>query len=224
MNHHLWDFYIVLLMLTALALTFALYPLRRYATLRIALLPLLLLFCGYCYWSWGGFFIWQNHLQFQEKQKQVQALLEGLNNPQDLIAKLRSKLHDDISSAKGWYLLGKLYASQHEWSKANEAFTKAHDFLPNDKKIAINYLQSQWQLNHQHFDEASQQLISSLLNKDPNQPDLLAMLALDAFLAKNYKVAIYYWKRLLPLLPKSSQDAQKVSQAIINARNLMTEL
>ena len=220
--NELW-FYIFLLLLTVFAMVIALYPLRKHKGLQLILLPLMLIFCGYGYWHWGAWSAWQNYLQQQDKQRQVQAVLQTLHGPQDLIEKLKAKLNDNPESARGWYLLGKLYASQQDWNNAMQAFSKAHHFVPDDELITINYLQSQWQLNEHHFDEVSRSLITAVLAKNPNQPDALAMLAMDAFMSHDYQLAIDYWQRLLLLAPKDSDDANEIRQAIAKAHKLLKQ-
>ena len=44
------------------------------------------------------------------------------NNPEKIIARLEKHLQTHPNSAEGWYLLGRLYYTQHHKTKAKQAF------------------------------------------------------------------------------------------------------
>lgn len=199
------------------ALLLALYPLRKQKVVVASLVPLLLLAPLFIYWQWGGWAIWQQYLQEEIKQQHVQKILTSISGPQELIIKLKEKLNDKPESAHGWYLLGRLYSSQNEPQLAYVAYAKAHLLQPNDEQITVNYAQSKWELNQRQFDQQSRDLFHQVLQKNPRQPDALAMLALDAFKNHAYQQAIIYWQRLLKLLPPDSVDAKAIRKAIVKA-------
>lgn len=206
----------VLLFLLALGLI--LYPLRQSKLICLALIPLLFMVLSLSYWRWGAWPLWQNHLHVLAKQEKIQALLARVKSPADMAEKLKARLADTPESSRGWYLLGRLYASQNQWSAARDAFAKASQLNPQDELATINYGQSLWQLNHQRFDEEIRSIFKALLEKNPQQPDALAMLAMDAFAEKNYPKAIDYWQQLLKLAPPQSEEAQMIRKAIAKAQ------
>ncbi len=177
---------------------------------------------AFAYWRWGAWPDWQKYIQQQAKQQQVQAMLRSVRNPQDLIAKLQARLEHQPDSARGWYLLGRLYASQDQWQQAHDAYAKAYRLKPHDEQITVNYAQSLWQLNHQAFDTEIRTLFQSILLKNVNQSDALAMLAMDAFVGHAYQQAIDYWQRLLKNSPPHSEEAQAIRKAIVKAQQKMT--
>jgi len=206
--------------LTLIALTMATYPLRLSLLKTIFLVLLFLGLIIGAYWYWGSWTQWSQFLIVKAKQEQVQAVLKSVKNPQELIDKLKLRLERDPHSAQGWYLLGRLYASQGEWSLAVSAYEKAHDLKPSNDQITVNYAQSLWQSNGRHFNVKVLGLFQALIAKDPKQPDALAMLAIHAFERKDYSKAINYWRRLIILVPPESEDAEAIRQAIINAKDL----
>ena len=135
-------------LLIALALSACLvliYPLRI-EKLSSGLASLILLALTItAYLSWGNLSKWQEFQQKQESQKQAQAMLKQIKSPDELIRKLRAKLDDTPNSAKGWYLLGRLYNTQNNHALAVEAFTKAHQFEPNNEQYTVNYAHALWQ-------------------------------------------------------------------------------
>ena len=210
-----------LVFLLIIALVIALYPLRQSRFNVMVLTPIICCLVAFSYWRWGALPDWQHYIQQEAKQQQVQAMLQSVRNPQELITKLKRRLVIQPGSARGWYLLGRLYASQGQWKDAHEAYTKAVHLKPHDEKITISYAQSMWQLNNQEFDPDIRALFQSVLSKNENQPDALAMLAMDAFVGHAYQQAINYWQRLLKISPPQSEDAQAIRKAIVKAQQKM---
>ena len=213
-----WWLFGGLLFLLIIALVIALYPLRKPKISVMMLMPVISCLVAFAYWRWGAWPDWQNYIQQQAKQEQVQAMLKSVRNPQDLIIKLKARLALQPRSARGWYLLGRLYASQGQWQHAHDAYAKAHHLKPQDEQATVNYAQSLWQINHQAFDPNIRLLLQSVLQKNANQPDALAMLAMDAFVGHAYQQAIDYWQRLLKISPPHSEDAQAIRKAIVKAQ------
>ncbi len=222
-NYELLSCFLILSIVTIFVV---LYPLRKsrggfVQTLIFALVLLVMPLLGYYYWGAG--FEWRGYQQELAKQEQVKALLKTVQgSPQALITKLKARLAQQPESARGWYLLGRLYASQEDWQQAYSAYAKAYQLDPMNEGTAISYAQSLWQLNHQQFNDNIRGLFQSVLHKNANQPDALAMLAMDAFLGHAYKQAIDYWQRLLNILPPQSEDALAIRKAIAKAQQMMS--
>lgn len=212
-----WWLLSLLIGITGVASILMVYPLRRHLIACLLLIPVIFGMAFTGYYFWGDFGKWQAYIQQQEKQEQAEAMLKEMKSPQELIDKLRAKLDDSPKSAKGWYLLGRLYAGQNEKQKAVDAFAKAYQFNPNEEQYAVNYAHSLWQLNNRQFTEQVTEIFRRLLKNNPNQPDALAMLAMDAYASQAYEDAISYWQRLLKLAPPQSDEAQAIRKAIAKA-------
>ena len=208
-------------LLIALALSACpvlIYPLRI-GKLSSGLASLILLALTItAYLSWWNLSKWQEFQQKQESQKQAQAMLKQIKSPDELIRKLRAKLDDTPKSAKGWYLLGRLYNTQNNHALAVEAFTKAHQFEPNNEQYTVNYAHALWQQNNQQFSLKIIEIFQNLLAQNPNQPDALAMLARKEFMDHDYDKASDYWQKLLKLVPPQSQEALAIRKAIAKAQ------
>ncbi|MGL5743206.1 MAG: tetratricopeptide repeat protein [Legionella sp.] len=200
-----------------LACIFFVYPFRRRFVTLFLMVPCVFVsaFIGYFYC--GGFDEWQHYMQHLKTHEQAQHVLQSIKSPQELIEKLKVKLNDTPKSAKGWYLLGRLYSIQNERQNAVDAFAKAYQFEPDDEQYAINYAHSLWVMNNQQFTVQVTEIFSRLLKNNPNQPDALAMLAMDAFVSHAYEDAIDYWQRLLKIAPPQSEEAQAIRKAIAKA-------
>jgi len=216
-----WWLLICFLILLLLALSVAIYPLRK-SRMALFLTPVLIVLVGLSYWHWGAWPEWVNHLEANDKQQRIQTMLKSIRDPAELIAKLKSTLRKQPNSARGWYLLGRLYVSQNQWQQANKAFERAYTLQPDDEQITVNYAQNLWQLNHQTFDNTSRVLLNSVLQRNANQPDALAMLAMDAYQLHHYQQAIDYWQRLLKLASPQSEEAQAIRKAIAKAQHALS--
>lgn len=166
---------------------------------------------GLGYWHWGA---WRAYVLFQHQQ----AALKSFKNPEELIDKMKQHLQADPHSAQGFYLLGRLYVSLERWGDARPVFKKAHDLAPKNESITVNYAISLWEINHQRGNAEIRTLFEALLMHNPNQPDALSMLAMDAFHEHAYAKAIDYWTRLLALVPLDSPEAKALHQAILKVQ------
>lgn len=164
-------------LLTVTALLFICRPLSNLLTKKhIFLLPCLIIVLLLAYWRWGGWLVWREHIEQQAKQAQIKALLASIQNPAQLIEKLKKTLELHPGSARGWFLLGRIYASQTLWLEARGAFKKAYRLQPDDETIALNYAHSLWLYHNKHLNSTSRAILENLLAKNPNQADALFML------------------------------------------------
>ncbi len=210
-----------LLFLLVMALVLACYPLRHSKISVLTLTPILFCLVSSAYWRWGAWFDLKNHLYQQAKQQQIQDMLQSVRSPQELVDKLKARLQQQPDSARGWYLLGRLYASQDQWPAAHDAYGKAYQ-LKADEPTTVNYAQSLWQINHQQFNDEIRALLHTALQKNAHQPDALAMLAMDAFIGHAYQQAIDYWQQLLKIAPPQSEEAHAIRKAIARAQRKLS--
>ncbi|MFA6302989.1 MAG: hypothetical protein WC627_07640 [Legionella sp.] len=120
-----WSLLSILLVFMVIFSVLVIYPLRKNKTVTILLLPLIFILTALGYSNWGGFLLWQEAMHQAHARKIAEQMLRSIHSPQDLIDQLRAKLDDTPASAKGWYLLGRLYISQDDKKHADEAFGKA---------------------------------------------------------------------------------------------------
>lgn len=170
------------------------------------------------YHQWGGWQAWQDFQEQQVKAKLAKQLMKQYKTPTALIDSLRQKVLQHPNSAKGWYLLGRLYASQNEWHSAHQCFMKALRLQPEDEQYVVNDSYARWQLNQQRFNKNIRRALHRLLLKNPQQPDALALLAMDAYQQKHYRQAILYWQSLLRMTPPESEAALAIRKAIARAQ------
>ena len=194
-----------------MALVLVLYPLRRYwpAMVIVSLLFISGIILGYGHW--GNWSRWQSYVQ-------QQALLHTFKSPDALIVQLKARVEAVPVKARGWFLLGRLYACQGQWVNAYHAYAKAHRLLPDDEATTVHYAEALWEHQHRRFNKDIRRLFQEVLQHNPNQADALAMLAMDAYTRQVYQEAIDYWERLLKQVPQGSEEALAIQQAIVKAQ------
>lgn len=203
----------VIVLMSAFALGLAFWPLHK-QKYNLLIMPFLLAAACLGYWYWGS---WQAQAEFlrrNERQHAAEALLPGIKNPQVLIEKLQQHLAANPRSARGWYLLGRLYASQQLWEKSYQAFGKAYELNSHDDLIAVNYAQSLLARENPDDEEAARKILKTTLAEHPQQADALLLLALNAQHRHATEEALTYWRRLLLLVPEPSPEAASIRKTI----------
>ncbi|MBA4697247.1 MAG: tetratricopeptide repeat protein [Legionella sp.] len=214
---------IILTVIFSLTVVGCLYPLRQSKRLCSVLFLAMIVFLPLGYKFSGGWHEWRIFLQKEVDKQKAQRFLTAVNGQKGVIATLKQKLQKDPKSAQGWYLLGRLYASQGEWPLAADAFRQAYNLKPEDALITINYAQSLWQKEGDRAHARIEPLLEKVLINHPTHPDAMALLAQCAFEKGDYSTAITYWERLLSIVQNGTEDADLLRRAIAQAHQKMDE-
>ncbi len=97
--------------------------------------------------STGAYFLWGAPVEQMTLIKQEQRIhiakdfLKQFKTPEQVIEKMREHLEKDPNSAKGWYLLGRLYVSTNKLESAVSAFKKASMLEPDNLLYQTQYSQ-----------------------------------------------------------------------------------
>ncbi len=201
--------------LSFFVLMIAIFPLKRCSlTVCIGVSLGLLLVFALSYWMWGG---WREYFAYQqvlEKRTQAEAVLQSMGDVETVIERLRTQVMQHPKQVKGWYLLGRLYASQNQWANAAHAFATANQLKPDDERITLNWAQSLLATENPQSIEQAKRLLNHLLTQHPNQLDALAMLAMEADARHAYAEALEYWQRVLMILPPNAEEANQIRDRI----------
>jgi cytochrome c-type biogenesis protein CcmH len=194
-----------------------LYPLRKYKLYCVILWPILSISIWLLYLYCGSWSLLQNHQAHMQQTNKVRKLLASPQGMNSIILRVQQKLRQDPSDARGWFLLGRLLLSQEKWQEAHQALQHAYKLQPENSKILLNDARCVAMLHNQRLDKNSRKLLQELLLKEPQQPDALMLLAMDAYRTHHYQIAIDLWQELLKLLPEQSPEAQELRKAIAQA-------
>lgn len=189
---------------------------RSYLTglLLIILFPIIALLF---YWQWGNYSLYSQWKSSQQQAALVKQTLAHLGTTENIIAALQEKLRQDPQSARGWYLLGKLYMSQQQFKNAAVALANANHLQPQQVEIMQTYAESLFFSENEKLSSQAKTLLSNVLAQNPNNIQALNLLALGAYRAGDFQTAIKQWEKLVSYFPEGSNDQQSLLMMIAAA-------
>ena len=146
-------------------------------------------------------------------------------SPEDDSAELQSWqmvlsawLADQPDDAPSWYLLGHAHLKLGEFGRAERAFAQAHGFAESDVLVKLYWLQSRYLSQQGAMDALSKQLAEEILAVNPNNQQVLEMLAVAAIAEGDAASAITMLNRTLntaaqPDRVRATVDAIKALRA-----------
>jgi len=214
-----WWFLIGFIILLIISWFFITLPLSK--KVKIIAAPIIPLIVFVLYSQWGSWQQWQQHETKLHHFKQLQAEMDRFKSPEEIIEKFKTHLKEKPNSAKGWYLLGRLYAGQGKWLLARDAFMKALSLDKKDENIQLNYLLSLWEINHRHFDKPMRSILNQILKSNPQEPNALLLAGKEAEERNDYQKAIHYWQILLTMVDMDSKEGIFLRKAIAKASSMV---
>lgn len=160
----------------------------------------------------------QQFYQQQQRQAVVDATLKEYKTPDAIIDKLKQRLQQDPNSAKGWYLLARIYFTTDQPQLAADAFAKSLALNPDDSNTQLQYAQSLYYANNHRFPDKALQLVNSVLQTQPDHPFALNLKAISDYQTGHYSQAIVTWQKLLAQTPPQSEAYQELVRVINEAK------
>lgn len=221
-------FWLVILILTLFSLIIIVRPLvltsepnYMTAVILIILLPL----CSLSFYFYLGYYHQvAQWMTTKERAAVVKNEINKLGSREAITLALKKRLEQlpmNAENAKGWFILGKLYTSEHKNNEALDAFRKAMALSPGNIEYILQYVSTKL-LAHEGLDDESKNLLEKILKKQPNNVNAINLLGVDAYLHKEYAVAIRHWENLLQYFAPDSTDAQAVLEMIRQAQQDLT--
>jgi cytochrome c-type biogenesis protein CcmH len=130
----------------------------------------------------------------------------------DWQSRLGEWLAGEPEDAQSWYLLGHAHLKLGEFSRASSAFQQAHEFADGDVSVKFYWLQARYLETQGVLDDRSRRLAEDILAVDPNNPQVLEMLAVAAISEGDSAMAITMLNRTL----NSEQRPERI-QATVDA-------
>ncbi|MBA2655075.1 MAG: tetratricopeptide repeat protein [Gammaproteobacteria bacterium] len=231
-------FWSAIIILTIIALAFLIIPLLSYKKVSprfasenltvkslclsiVFIIVLFPLFSLLMYSYWGKSELVAQELTLKNRNDNVRQEIAKYGSRHKIILALRHKLDQlpkDENSAKGWYLLGKLYFNEKNYVSALQSFKQAVLLKPDEPDYVLQFVSANFYINHKLTAEDAT-LLEKLLKRDPNNINAMNLLALDAFQQKQFDKAIRYWESLLKYFPIDSDDSKSLIAMISQAQN-----
>ena len=137
------------------------------------------------------------------------------------IAQLAEKMKQDPDNAEGWALLGRAYKSTRRFAEARDALKRAHDLLPDDADLMVEYAETLVLSSSDHRIQGDAlTLIDKAIQTNPQNQKGLWLAGIADSQAGKYAEAVKKWNTLLPLLPPGSNVADSVQEQIAQAEAL----
>lgn len=151
------------------------------------------------------------------------AQLTHVTSPEQVVEELKNHLKDHPNSAKGWYLLGRLYLGQNEFMQAKAVLSKAHELKPNNPEYTVAYAEAAFFADGKKLNTENRALLNQVLNRFPNNIGAVNLLAIDAYNQEHYSEAVHYWERLLPFFSADSEEEKMLLKMIAEAQKKIKE-
>ncbi|MCY4296664.1 MAG: c-type cytochrome biogenesis protein CcmI [Gammaproteobacteria bacterium] len=137
----------------------------------------------------------------------------------ELVLRLGDAVRENPEQAWAWYFLGENLSTLGMFDVANSAYRQAVDRLAEDEEKALAlgrvaltaYIMARLELTPE-----IREIIDRTLALNPDEPNVLQLLASDAEESGDFDAAIGYWRRLSQLNP----DSQTARQSIANLQRL----
>jgi cytochrome c-type biogenesis protein CcmH len=151
-------------------------------------------------------------------------------DPHNDAAELESwqiRLSDRVSGRSGdtesWYLLGHTRLLLGEYQRASEAFAVAHSQVGPDPGLDMAWLQARYMAGGGSVDPLTREIAQRVLERNPNQPLVLELFAIDAFRQEDYRQAVSLLNRALSGSVGENQR-NALSVGLSEARRLLGDL
>lgn len=136
-----------------------------------------------------------------------------------MVETLSARLEEQPDDVEGWLRLAHSYAVLGEPDKRLEALRRAVDQAPRNMQVLMSYAVAMLDQTDGELMQGAQRLeflglMREVLSLQPNQPDALWFLGLDAANRGRRAEAAEHWQRLLTVLPPDSPAHGQVQESL----------
>ncbi len=137
-----------------------------------------------------------------------------------LVRQLEEKLAANPGSAEGWALAGRTYMGLSRFTDAERAYQILHQLVGDDPHVLTAWADAALMANNGAFSPQIRARLERALEIRPEHDNALWLAALEAEARQDYRRALKYLERLLPLLEGRDRDAAEVQEFIARMRGL----
>ena len=162
------------------------------------------------YGQWG-------HLEDVELMDQFQRTVQNENDSdtaRSLVLSLGQEVQENPERPWAWYFLGENLSTLGMFDVANSAYRQAAERLSEDDEKALalgRVVLTAYIMEQLRITPEVRELIDSTLELNPDEPNVLQLLASDAEEREDYDAAIGYWRRLSQLNPESQTARENIA-------------
>jgi cytochrome c-type biogenesis protein CcmH len=134
-----------------------------------------------------------------------------------LVERLARRMEQNPDNLDGWVMLGRSYLAMGQADRGVQAYERALALAADHPEVLLGYAEALAK-TRQSLDGRPAELIASVLEIEPANPNGLWMMGLVEVQRGNPAAALPHWTRLEGLLEPGSEDAATVRQHITRAR------
>ncbi len=137
---------------------------------------------------------------------------------EDMVEMLAQRMRDNPEDPKGWVMLGRSYMTLGRFQEAANAYKQLRTLVGDEPNILLMYADALAMANNRSLLGQPEELIMQALELDPDNITGLWLAGRTADEKGQYKTAVDYWLRLLPLLKQDPKSTAEVRQLIKTAQ------
>jgi cytochrome c-type biogenesis protein CcmH len=145
---------------------------------------------------------------------QQQLTPDQVNAMVDKLARHLKEAPDDL---RGWQLISRAYVSLGRFPEAADAYSHLVKLMPQDADVLVDYADALAMANNRSVQGEPEKLINQALEIDPKNVKALALSGGAAFERKDYPRAVTQWRKIMKLVPPTSEIARTVAASINEA-------
>jgi len=218
----LWS---LLTLMLLIALAVVLIPLGR----QTKLLPFIFIiampvFAFTLYWHLGASQKLQQYWGLKQEAIQVRAQLKKIKDPKVVVDHLKMYLQRHPNSPRGWFLLGKIYFHERRYSEAESALEKAYHQDPSNPQFVLAYAQASFFAHGRRLKPNVLKILKDTTMMHPDYVPAINLLAINAYMRKDYLSALGYWEKILPQFQVGTPEQKVILSMIAKAqKKLLTK-
>jgi len=139
-----------------------------------------------------------------------------------MVDKLAERLQQNPDDGEGWAMLARSYSVMERNEDALRAYSRALALRKDDASLLVDYADALAVKNQHSLTGEPMALIQRALKLEPNNLKGLALAGTDAFIRKDYALAVRYWAQVEKTGPPDNALVQRVVSSLQEARSLAT--
>ena len=137
-----------------------------------------------------------------------------------MVEQLAERMKQNPNDADGWAMLARSYSVMERNEDALAAYQKAVALRQDDAGLLVDYADALAVKNQHSLQGEPMALITRALKLNPDHIKGLALAGSDAFVRKDFALAVKYWSRIEQVGPPDNMLVQRVSASLQEAREL----
>ncbi len=137
--------------------------------------------------------------------------------------RLAARVKARPGESESWYLLGHTQLLGGEYARAAESFAVAHAQVGPDPGLDMAWLQARYLAAQGAVDPITREIAGRVLERDPSQPLVLELFAVDAFREGRFKDAVGFLNRALSA-PVGPRQRNALEEGLKEARRQLGDL